>query len=314
MALSEAVKLDSTLVNARVMLGASLVRQGKNQPAIIELDRALKSRLTEPVERTARMALHEALVARGEYGRALEVLQPLARRNPKDVDVLYSLGQVHLHLSAQKFHEIAQADPDSYRAHQILAESLAKQGLYKDAIREFRATLERKPDLPGVHYQIGLLYWLNEQTPDGIAAALREFGEELDLSPLDAWTHFRLGQVYWKIRDVEKATAHLRRALEIDESLVPARLTLARALESQGKLPEALAQLERARKSDPDDATVRCRLAQLYKQHGNDAAAAEEMSAFQQIQSGRRGSSRTLEKVLRGIAEPEDEGEGSEAK
>lgn len=307
--LSKALQLDPALTNARVLLGASLVRQGKNEPAILELDRALKSRLNDSSERTARLALHEALVARGEYARALEILQPLARKNPKDVDVLYNLGQIHLQLSAEAFRALAQVDPNSYRAHQVLAESLAKQGLYKDARREYRATLERKPDLPGVHYQAGLLYWLHEQTSEGLESARREFEEELKLSPYDAWTEFRLGQVHWKQRDAGAAAAHLNRALEIDASLTPARLALARLLESQGKLAEAQKQLESARLSDPDDETVRYRLAQIYQQRDNSAAAAEEMKIFQEIQSGKRGSSRALEKALREIAEPEEKDE-----
>ncbi|MFB3923360.1 MAG: tetratricopeptide repeat protein [Terriglobia bacterium] len=308
-ALRHALKLDPALGSARALLGASLVREGKADQAIAELDRALKSRLNDSAERTARLALHEALMARGDYGRAVEVLQPLARRDPKDLDALYYLGQVYLQLSAEKFREIAQADPDSCRVHQIVADSLAKQGLYKDAMREYRAALDKKPDLPGVHYQIGLLYWLHEQTPEGISAAKREYEQEIQINPFDAWTEFRLGQVNSKQHDEPQAIAHLRRAIEIDPTHVPARTLLARVLESGGALAEAQAQLEAARKIDPNDPTVRYRLAQLYKRRGDEATSAVEMKAFKEIQASREGSSRELEKALKGIAEPEGQDE-----
>src|SRR5215469_2702505 len=77
-ALGKAVHLDASLVNARVLLGASLAREGKTDRSIVELERALQSGLSGAAEKTARLALHEALFAREQYVRALEILSPLA--------------------------------------------------------------------------------------------------------------------------------------------------------------------------------------------------------------------------------------------
>jgi tetratricopeptide (TPR) repeat protein len=302
--LGKAVKLDPSLANARVLLDASLWRQGKLDPAVAELERALKLRLSESAEKTARTALHGALVAEENYPRALEALRPLAEKYPQDVDVLYSLGQTHLQLAAQSFVRIAMVDPQSYRIHQILAESLTKQGRYRDAILEYKLALERKPDVPGIHYQIGLLYWLNEPNPAGEDSALREFEEELKINPFDAWSEYRLGQISRKRQDVSGASTHFRRAITLDEKFVPARLALARDLEAQGHLEEAQEQLEVGEKLEPDNAAAHFRLARIYKQRGKQALAAEETRKFEAIQSQRQEDQSNLEKALRMVAGP----------
>ena len=302
--LARAVKFDPSLTNARVLLGASLWREGKLDRAIAELDRALEAPLSDSAEKTARTALHSALFAQENYARALEVLKPLADKYPQDVDVEYSLGQTYLQLAAQNFRKIALTDPESYRIHQILGESLAKQGRYRDAILEYKLALARRPDLAGIHYQIGLLYWVNEPSREGEDAALHEFEEELKINPYHAWSEYRLGQVCRKRKEALEADAHFRRAIALDNTLAPARLALASELEAQGNLEEAEKQFEAAERLEPDNSTVHFRLAQIYKQCGDQASANEEMRKFDEIKGRRREAQRDLEKVLRLVAEP----------
>ncbi len=307
-ALTKALQFDSSLANARVLLGATLGKEGKTKAAIAELERVLKSPLSESAERTARMALHQALLESGDYGRALDALKPLAAKYPDDVEILYSLGQTYLLLAANSFQKIATVNPTSYRVHQILADSLAQQGKYQEAIREYRLALEQKPDLPGIHYQIGLLYRMYENTPASDSIALQEFESELRINANDAWSEYRLGRIYLKQQKTEDAISHLRRAVELDETIVPARIVLARSLEVQGDLEEARKQLEAAGKIEPGNATVHYRLASLYKKAGNLAASEEEMRRFQAIQAAEQGSQPELQKAIRrGIESKGDE-------
>jgi tetratricopeptide (TPR) repeat protein len=297
--LAKALQYDPSLASARVLLGATLGREGKAKPAIAELDRALKSPLSESAERTARMALYQALFARADYGRALEALKPLVAKYPNDVEVLYGLGQIYLQLASKSFERIATVSPQSYRVHQILGDSLAQQDKYQEAIREYRQALEAKPDLPGVHYKIGLLYRMFENTPAGDTVALQEFESELRLNPYDAWAEYRLGRIFLKQQQTEDAISHLQRAVELDETIVPARLLLARALEVRGDLEEATKQLEAAGKIEPDNPTVHYRLANLFKKTRNLAASEEEMKKFEAIQAAKPGSRQELEKAMR---------------
>jgi len=303
--LEKASQLDRSLGNARVLLGATLVHEGRWDRAIAELDSALKLPLSESAERIARLSLGEALFAKEDYAQALQVLRPFADKYPRDVDVLYNLGQAYLQLSAQTFRKIGEIAPDSYRVHQILADSLAKQGRYQDAIREYRLALEQKPDLAGVHYQIGALYRAFENSPAGEKAAIEEFQNELKTNPFDGWSEYRLGLIEWKRRNVEGAQAHFRRALELNQEIVPARLALARLLELQGDLAGSEEQLKMAQKLEPLNATAHYRLAQLYKRRGDVAGAESEMKRFEEAQLLNSGQQNHIAKILSTEVEPE---------
>ena len=101
-----------------------------------------------------------------------------------------------------------------------------------------------------------------------------------------------------------EADAHFRRAIALDNTLAPARLALAGELEAQGNLEEAEKQFEAAERLEPDNSAVHFRLAQIYKQRGDQASANEEMRKFDEIKGRRREAQRDLEKVLRLVAEP----------
>jgi len=305
-ALAKAVHLDASLVNARVLLGASLAREGKSDRAIVELDRALQSRLSAAAEKTARVALHEALFAREQYARALAVLSPLAETQPKDVDILFSLGQTYLQLAEQSFQRISSVDPNSYRVHQLLGDSFAKEGKYQDAIREYRKALEQRPDLPGVHYQIGLLYRTHDTSESGDSVARQEFEAELRINPYDAQSEYRLGRISTKWRDMNGALDHFRRAIELDPSYVGPRLGLARMMESEGNVEAAQQQLEMVTQLEPGNATAHYRLAHLYTQRGRDAAAEEQLKIFKSIQTGGKPSREELNLIGK-QADPEPE-------
>jgi len=303
--LNKALRIDPSLVSSRVLLGATLGKEGKSKAAVAELERALRSPLSESAERTARVALHQAFFASRDYARALQTLQPLATKYPKDVDILYSLGQTYLRLATQTFEQIATVGPESYRVHQILGDALGQQGRYHEAIQEYRLALAQKPDLPEVHYQIGLLYRMYENSPESDNEAVREFESELKVNPYDGWSEYRLGRIYIKQDRTEEAISHLRRAVQSDETIVPARLVLARALEGRGDLDEAKNQLETAAKIEPGNGTVHYRLAKLLKKTGDLKASEQEMKRFEAIQAEQTGHQRELEKAIQRSIEPE---------
>jgi len=309
--LRKALQLDHSLISAQVLLGAALGRQGRLEDAVVELDSVMKAQLSLSAEKTARVALHEVLFAQGNYDRALTVLEPMAKKYPQDVDVLYNMGQTHLQLATQNFQRILQVSPESYRVHQILAESFTKQGQYREAIKEFRLALAQKPDLPGAHYQVGWLYWTNQHDAEGEKAALAEFEAELNINPFDAVSEYRLGRIYWKWKDLPNAHRHYQRAVDLDAKYVLPRIGLARVLEFQGDLQEAQKQLGLAAKLDPENATVHYRLAQLHKQLNDPTAAAKELQRFEGIRKHQGGAQTQLERLLQQQTEPESEDLGN---
>jgi len=305
--LRKALASPPPLASSKVLLGATLQREGKNHEAITLLQPELKSPLNGAAERTARMALHEAFFASGDYANALEALQPLAKKYPRDADVLYSLGRTYLQLATQSFEHIAAVDPQSYRVHQVLAEALGQEGRYHEAIAEYRLALSQRPDLPGAHYQIGLLYRTYENSPQGDEEALREFESELKINPFDAWSEYRIGRIFVKQGRTDDAVVHLFRAVELDETIIPARLVLARVLEQRGDTDKAREQLEAAAQIEPGNATVHYRLANLLKTLGDRSGAEREMKKFELVRAEHEVRQQELEKAIRRSVEPESD-------
>jgi tetratricopeptide (TPR) repeat protein len=302
-ALRKALQFNRSLTNARVLLGATLVRLGKMQAAVSELEPALRSHLTDSAEKTARIALYEARFSLEEYEQALQALKPLEHKYPDDVDVLYDLGQVHLQLATHAFGRIAAVAPQSYRVHQVIAEMYARQGRYQAAIREYRKALEQRPDLPGAHYEIGLLYLIYNNNEEGQEAARQEFEEELKLNPFEAKPEYRLGRIFWDRHDPPKAGDHFRRAVQLDPKMVDARLYLARVLQAQGDNAGTRQQLDAIVKLDPDNAFAHYMLAQIYRRAGEPQRVREEMAKFEKAQSRGRELQRKFDKMLETAAE-----------
>ncbi|HSV31882.1 MAG TPA: tetratricopeptide repeat protein [Atribacteraceae bacterium] len=59
---------------------------------------------------------------------------------------------------------------------------------------------------------------------------------------IDAWTHHRNGYIFFSQGDFERSAEQYRLALEIDPGFHAARYWLGKALEQQGRIPEALAE------------------------------------------------------------------------
>jgi tetratricopeptide (TPR) repeat protein len=120
------------------------------------------------------------------------------------------------HQAAQQaraaFEHVAQLAPDSYRAHQILGDSLTAQGRLEEANLEYRTVLLQKPDLPGVHQTIGE----NLLETGKMAEALEEFRAEIVLEPRSASALMRAGQALLLLGNDGEARNMLARAQTMD--------------------------------------------------------------------------------------------------
>jgi tetratricopeptide (TPR) repeat protein len=110
------------------------------------------------------------------------------------------------------FERVAQIAPDSYRAHQIIANAAVVAERPDDAIKEYRAVLEQKPDLPGIHEAIGSAHLKRVKLED----ALSEFEAELKIEPRSASAHANVAQVLILMSRNDEARSHLDTALRLD--------------------------------------------------------------------------------------------------
>ena len=89
----------------------------------------------------------------GELNRALA-------DNPSDADALYQLARVHKNASLQAIERLKAIDADSFQLHALMGEFYVEEKRYPDAIAEYRLALKKNPGAMGVHFSIGLAYWV----------------------------------------------------------------------------------------------------------------------------------------------------------
>ena len=103
------------------------------------------------------------------------------------------------------FEHLVQIAPDSYRAHQIMADAFAAQQRNGEAIEEYRTVVKVKPDLPGIHEAVANCLLRLGKQPE----ALTEFEAELQIQPRSASAHTNVGQLLLTMGENERARALL---------------------------------------------------------------------------------------------------------
>src|SRR5438552_18534410 len=150
--------------------------------------------------------------------------------------------------------------PDSYRAHQMLGASYEARKRYDDALAEYRAALQAKPDLPGLHLAIAHVHLKNLRLEEAAA----EYERELGINPLDPGANTELGGIFVNGDRPERAIALLERALRVRPDRIEARRRLGKAYYRLGLYAKAEAELKQAAAAD-DDGSTHYLLARTYR-------------------------------------------------
>ncbi len=266
--LRRAVELNPDLVGAQQMLGVSLLAQGYAEEAIPHLEKA-----------GAVDALGIAQLKTGKLPEAVTNLQAALRARPGDPDLLYYLGRASGLLSKNAFDVLEADSPNNARSHQALAENLAALKRTAESEGEFKIALQSRPDLPGLHLQLGQLYTANSAW----AKAEEQFRAECQLQPGDAEAAYDLGQVYLQEGKLAEARAELSRAQELRPGMPETLYLLGKASSQAGDAvaaEKAWKDLIRQEQKGSLAAQAHFGLATLYRKQGKKEQADAEMEAF----------------------------------
>ncbi len=205
-----------------------------------------------------------------------------ANRRPVAVtgeDEIFGKARGYESLARETFAQIGEVAPDSYRAHEVLADSLATARRSTEAIAEYRVVVRVKPDLPAIHQAIG-----KELLQEGhTAEAVREFEAELALQPQSATVHVDLARALLLFGNEVDAEKHLRSAIHLDRPPAAARKLLAKASLRRQDYRAAIPMLEEYIGSVPDDSSAHYLLARAYRAVNNTQGSDREMKAYQAL-------------------------------
>lgn len=140
--LETADKIRPGLAGVHLYLGIDYARLNQSVRAIPLLRKAVEA---EPARKEARSWLASALWASGRQQEALIELERAAVAFPGDVDMLFLLGEGYRKAAAAIIDGIVGAQPGSPLVHQILAETYAAQGNWDRSRRHCERLLQKVP-------------------------------------------------------------------------------------------------------------------------------------------------------------------------
>jgi len=267
--LRRALELNPDLAGAHGMLGSALLALGYAAESISHLEKAGADDL-----------LGVAYLETGRWREAMEKLEAALEKRPGDPDLLYYLALAHGRLSKQVADRLVAGSPESARGKQLLGQAHQAAGNRELAERDYRAALEQRPDLRGVHLALGELYFGSGD----YAAAEREFRAEVRLAPGSAAAACKLGAVLLNLGRTADALAELKRANALEPDMPETQLELAKASSASGDLETAERLLRRVLEQEQGSdlaESAHYQLAQIYRKSGRQQDANRELELFQ---------------------------------
>ena len=224
-----------------------------------------------PAERRIQVA--SALLEGGEYQTALQTLDGLPVPDRNSAEASYWRARCYEKLATAAYLKLYQADPNSYRVHQLMGDLEVAKGNDAKAIEEYRAAIALKSSLPNLHYSLGHLLWKNLQVPEARA----ELEAELELNPRHPGALNDLGDTYLLEHQPDKALPYLVRALAADSSIPDIHRDLGTAYSQLRDYRKAEEQFKIAVPTD-HDGSVHYKLARVYQALGEKENAAREFA------------------------------------
>lgn len=237
-------------------------------------------------------ALAESYLESGRFTDAIALLAPLERAQGGDPKLEWLLGNAligagRLPEGAPRLEKVA-TETGNPHAYLLAGQARFSMGQYDLARRDADAAARLSPELAGLATLKGMVF---EQTSDykGAESALTQALVE---DPNDFNAHFYLGANFYFQRNMTEARKHLTRALELQPASVQVQYELALVDRAEGKLDQALKELEAVTAQMPDWLQPHIELSALYYRLHRPVDGEREkqlvdrmMAALQQSQS-----------------------------
>jgi tetratricopeptide (TPR) repeat protein len=218
-----------------------------------------------------RIRIAQAFFELGDYASSLHALSGLSDQHSPPA--FYWRARCFEKLATASYLRLYQADPNSYRVHQLSGDLEAAKGNDGKAIDEYRAAVALKPSVPNLHYSLGHLLWRDLKT----AEARKEFEAELAINPRHTGALHDLGNTYLLEHQPEQALPYLTRAVAIDPGDPDIHRDLGTGYAELHDYAKAETEFKAAIPGD-HDGSVHYKLARVYQAQGEKEDAAREFA------------------------------------
>lgn len=209
-------------------------------------------------------------------------LQDVLAKDPNDVNALFAFSVAAAQASQQAFDQILKSNPDSARAHQVLAERYVESDHLAEAEREYIEALKLRPYAPNVHLAFGNLL----ATEHKWSLAEKEYRTETQLQPASSEASFRLGSTLLQEGRARGAFEHLSQADRLRPNSPQILLELGQAAFAVHDVARAEASWIKLLSLNPESrfaAPAHFGLSALYRQAGRLEEADREKAAYDRL-------------------------------
>lgn len=271
----DVVRLVPSLEQGHSALGAVLAREGRLEPGIGELEKALA---IKPGDGSAQLALALAYSQAGAPSKAAPLFERAeaaahAQKRPLAANVLEAYARVLLAIgkpaaATARMREAVAQEPRNAELRDQLGALYAQQQDWAHAEQAFSEATRLKPAFARAHLHLGFVLEA-EQKP----AAATEWIQASKLAPDDAAVALTAGKALADAGQDDQAIPVLENAVRLDASSTAAAYQLALSLQRVNRLPEAIQLLRNvvAQDGNNSDALINLGLALSQAHQGKDA-------------------------------------------
>jgi len=259
--LREAARLDPELPRIQARLAEAYAKTGRQERARQLYLRELR---TSPGDIDTLLDLGELLVEMNRATEAGEKFRRVLEIEPDNADALFDLGdlcerQRQFGDAESHFDVVVRLDPEYPEARRRLARLLIETGdenkltRARDLlIREAGLLRKREADAEELD-DLGQLLLSAELAAEAVSV----FKRLAELRPNTARAHHDLSVAYFEVGNIGSGMDEARKALRLDPRFVPALYNMALACMQQRQWKRARYWVTQARRTDPDDSSLR---------------------------------------------------------
>jgi len=161
------------------------------------------------------------------------------------------------------------------------------------AVDDYARALERKSDVPTIHYDFAQTLRRLNMTDK----AITEYQTAIDLDPIMIEAHNNLGIAYREVRRYDDAIREFKRVIELDPRYAKAYNNLGACLAESGRTGEAIVTFQRATQLFPDYANSYKNLAMAYASVKRARLALDAITAYLERRPDDAGAKELAEKL-----------------
>lgn len=271
--LKRALELDPGLAPAHKLLGYALLTQGYAAEAVPHF---------QSIQDSAGLGIAQVEMERPS--EAVANLQAALAQKPNDPDLLFYLSRASEMLSTQTTEALLTSFPNSARAHQLSGKTFFNMRQMSEAEKEYKQALALRPDLPGLHLELGQIYAASAQW----ANAEQEYRKEAERQPGNAEAAYRLGEALLWQGNADGAKRELDRSNKLHPDMPETLYALGKAASQGGDdtmAERAWLRVAELEKESPLAGQAHLNLAALYRKQRKPQQAEKEMQAFRKSRS-----------------------------